>query len=362
MSNINIDKLYDLKAFRMLGLDFTFGERSNNEKRHCSRCGAQLDDPASWERGIGPICANKSTHIFSRNMKADMGEVQTRVMVLDAMIDQIPADLHNNVKNMFKYIDLVSDKVKEGIGIDFRPMVRVIDYCCSYEMPVELKNNFISLCRALGFPALAAVLSGEASTGEASVKFNEANGRIELRGSSCKSGARQIARLGGCTMPKYRGSKEPFTAPAAKVRPFLKIVETFWPMFDGGVDDIIKQAEEFEANRLANLPPVEENKEVQVVAKKGAAVEAPTANIHQRNGDFTLTFPFSKETGYALVAKLKTIPWNERNYSNYVWSFTDKNKDKVVEMVSEYFNISLTENLAEQGAVYSKPGGYYNRR
>lgn len=351
MANINVDKLYSLKAFRMLGLDFVFGERSNNEKRHCARCGAPLEDPASWERGIGPVCAGKSTHLFSRNMTADMAEVQTRVMVLDAMIDEIPSDLHANVKNMFKYIDLVSDKVKEGVGIDFRPMVRVIDYCCSYEMPVEMKNNFISLCRALGFPALAAVLSGEASTGDASVKFNELNGRIELRGSSCKTGARQIIRLGGCTLPKYRGSKEPYTAPAGKAKAFLKIVETFWPMFDGTVEDIIKQAEEFEEKRIAALPPIE-NKTVAVVVQKALNPEAPTANIHQRNGDFTLTFPFSKDTGYALVAKLKTIPWNQRSYSNYVWSFKDENKEKVMEMVSEFFNISATENLAEQSAAY----------
>lgn len=42
-----------------------------NRNRHCSRCGRELEDPASEERGVGPICAAKDTVLFARAIPAN---------------------------------------------------------------------------------------------------------------------------------------------------------------------------------------------------------------------------------------------------------------------------------------------------
>lgn len=378
MANLSIDKIYELKNFKMMGCEFSFGERSTNETRHCCRCGIALDDPASWERGIGPICAQKSTAIFSKTIPVDIGEIQTRIITIDALMGDLPQELHSNVKNMFKFVELVSDKVKEGVGIDWRPIVRVIDYCCSYAMNSSLKNNFISLVRAMGFPALAAVLSGEASTGEAKLSFNEANGRIELRGSSCKSGARAIWRLGGCTTPRYRGSKEPFTAPASKAKEFLNIVEIYWPLFEGATDEILEKAEQRveadKAKKLAEMQalagsnvintlaqnigvPVVEQRESELTEEMVSGTVGANnpalgnAVIRIRREDIVLTFPFDNNA-QKMIAELKKVHYSERSYYDRAWFFMMKHRPMIEGIVKKYYNLSFEMGTDESPASY----------
>jgi len=290
--------------------------RSCHDVRHCSRCGKPLTDPASWERGIGPICDGKDTAIFAKTIPADLIQASFKALMVD--VNTLPAAV-GEVWVAAKAC--LMDQTRTAIGAahaagesggskltgeDCRLLAKVIDWMLSFVgVSGANKRALIDVVRCLGFIGLAGVLSGEASTGAASLKFE--NGLLTLVGSSNKAGFSRMVKIPGVRVPP-RGSKKPYTAPAAQHEAFLAAAVEFWPCFEGSAENVKAEA----------LAWLEANPVKQAVA--------PVASYAIRGAGpfrFTLSFQWDKAKSPAIVEKLKSVPSRERSYdpATRSWSF-----------------------------------------
>ena len=311
--------------------------RSCNDVRHCSRCNQPLTDPASWERGIGPICAKKDTHLFAKTIPANFP--MATAISLAIKPDALPESLRPVWTELRKILfaqseNAMNNPVNAGNGMfqfqfsgeDCRLIVRVVDFMLSFNMNAEEKRKLIQLVKFLGFIGLAGVLSGESSTGEAELKFE--NGKLFLTGSSNKAGFDAMRVIPGIVIPRKRGGG-PYEAPAAQWEKFIAACMEFWPCFDGKVDEIVEQCKSW---IIAN--PV-------AVAAQKQLTGKPVANIVNRSTDFTLVFPWDKTVSRRLVDEIKTIPAKERSYdaNSKVWAIATQHKSKIVELFAEHYDI-----------------------
>ena len=214
----------------------------------------------------------------------------------------------------------------EFSGEDCRLIVKVIDFMLSFDMNGDEKRKLIKLVKFLGFIGLAGVLSGESSTGEAELKFE--NGKLFLTGSSNKAGFDAMRVIPGIIIPRKRGGGA-YQAPAAQWEKFIAACMEYWPCFDGKVDEIVEQCK---AWIIAN--PVK-------VAEQHKLTGKPIANIVNRTNDFTLVFPWDKTVTRRLVDEIKTIPAKERSYdaASKAWAIASQHKAKIVELFEQHYDV-----------------------
>lgn len=309
--------------------------RSCNDVRHCSRCNQPLTDPASWERGIGPVCARKDTHLFAKTIAANFPIATARAMAVNA--DNLPVALQPVWSALY---DVLFEKSEAAIanssesnafvfqfsGEDCRQIAKVIDFMLSFAIERNNKNHLINIVKNLGFIGLAGVLSGESSTGTAELKFD--NGKLFLTGSSNKAGFNAMRVIPGIVVPR-RISGGAYEAPAAQYEKFIAATMEFWPCFDGKVDEIVEQCK---AWIVANPVKVAEQKNL---------MGKPVANIVNRSTDFTIGFAWDKNVSRRLVDEIKTIPYKERSYdaNSKLWAINNIHKEKIVNLFSEHYDI-----------------------
>lgn len=336
-----------------------------NAARHCSRCGTALEDPASEERGVGPVCAKKDTALFSRTIPANYAGATAVLMAVKAEL--LPEGTQERYEAMKAKVFARSQRANmanEDIaaihltGQDLRPIIKELDWILSHKMDNQYRRHLVNVVKLLGYVELAAVLSQEASTTGAPLWFQD--GRVFLKGKSCKPGFFAMRGIPGIQVPRYRGAEQPFSAPANQVEKFLEVVTNFWPLYsvvtpqqeaiaDGTLDTIRQQAQEWlQAQEAANPTPVA----VPAPTAPPAAPVGPVATIRQRTmttgklqGEVlqvSFQWLFEKTNQmYALVAKLKELPKLERSYdeASKSWLFLPQHKEKVVEAVSQLFTI-----------------------
>lgn len=308
--------------------------RSCNDVRHCSRCNQPLTDPASWERGIGPICAKKDTHLFAKTIPANF--TLATAHALGVKVDMLPAAVRPVWTALNDFLFEKSESAMNAAsntgtftfhfsGEDCRQIAKVIDFMLSFAMDRDNKHHLIQIVKHLGFIGLAGVLSGESSTGEAELKFD--NGKLFLTGSSNKAGFNAMRVIPGIVIPRKRGG--PFEAPAARYEKFIAACMEFWPCFDGKVDEIVEQCKAWIA---AN--PVK-------VAEQRKLTGKPVAHIINRSTDFTLKFDWDKSVTRRLVDEIKNIPARERSYdaASKLWAINKQHKDSIVKLFGEHYDI-----------------------
>jgi len=329
-----------------------------NEARQCSRCGIALEDPASEERGVGPVCAKKDTALFSRTIPANYAGATA--VLLAVRSEQLPEAVQERYAAMKSKVFARSERANRAnediaaihlTGQDLRPIIKELDWILSHRMDAQHRRRLVNVVKLLGYGELAAVLSQEASTSPAPLWFQ--NGRIFLKGKSCRPGLLVMRGIPGAHFPRYRGTEQPFSAPANQVEKFLEVVTNFWPLYnvvtpqqkvipDGTLDTIRQQAQEWlQAQEAANPTPM-----------ALPAPASPIATIYQRTmvtgklqGEVIqvgFQWLFEKtDQMYALVAKLKEIPKRERSYdeTSKSWFFLSKHKEKVAEALSQLFPI-----------------------
>lgn len=310
--------------------------RSCNDVRHCSRCNQPLTDPASWERGIGPICAKKDTHLFAKTIPANYA--MASIHLLNVNVEVLPSDLRP-VWNSLTW--LVLEKMQAAskgtadnqyliTGEDCRLIVKVIDFMLSFNIAPQPKRDMIQVVKHLGYLGLAGVLSGESSTGEAELKFE--SGKLSLTGSSNKAGFNAMRTIPGIIIPRRRGGGA-YEASAIHYKKFIAAVMEFWPCFDGKIEEISSQCEEWIATN--SVRGVEQSR----------LNGKPTATITNRSSDFTLGFVWDNSVSRRLVDELKTIPYNERSFNviSKIWTFQSQHKEKIIELFSQHYDIIQTE-------------------
>lgn len=309
--------------------------RSCNDVRHCSRCNLPLTDPASWERGIGPVCARKDTHLFAKTIAANFS--MATIHAMGVKLDMLPVALQPVWTALYDVLfekseAAMSANAKAGTftfhfsGEDCRQIAKVIDFMLSFAMDRDNKHHLIQIVKNLGFVGLAGVLAGQSSTGDAELKFD--NGKLFLTGSSNKSGFNAMRVIPGIVIPRKRGGGA-YEAPAAHWEAFIAATMEFWPCFDGKVDEIVEQCK---AWIIAN--PVK-------VAVQKKLSGKPVANIVNRSTDFTIGFGWDKTVTRRLVDEIKTIPYKERSYDavSKLWAINNAHKQKIVQLFGEHYDI-----------------------
>jgi len=308
---------------------------SCNDVRHCSRCNLPLKDAASWERGIGPVCARKDTHLFAKTIAANFS--MATIHAMGVKLDMLPVALQPVWTALY---DVLFEKSEAAMsananagtftfhfsGEDCRQIAKVIDFMLSFAIDRDNKHHLIQIVKNLGFVGLAGVLAGQSSTGDAELKFD--NGKLLLTGSSNKGGFNAMRVIPGIVIPRKRGGGA-YEAPAAHWEAFIAATMEFWPCFDGKVDEIVEQCK---AWIIAN--PVK-------VAVQKKLSGKPVANIVNRTSDFTLGFAWDKTVTRRLVDELKGIPAKERSYdaASKLWAINNIHKNKIVQLFGEHYDI-----------------------
>lgn len=234
----------------------------STQYRHCSRCGLPLEDLASQEAGVGPVCRKKDNALFAKTITGNLGLALALATTIDGLHEEC-LERFNVARDKFvkNFSNLVTDNALEGKahGIDARELAKACDFACSFVHPggFSVRNQLIELIRHLGYVGLAGVISGEASTGAAKVWFDSTDGRVKLTGSSNTHGWRAMRRIPGVQLPRHRGDKSPYSVPAERVQDFVGYVIRFWPMAEGNTDEIVNEAIRFSrSNVQASVSPV----------------------------------------------------------------------------------------------------------
>jgi len=308
--------------------------RSCNDVRHCSRCNLPLKDPASWERGIGPICARKDTHLFAKTIAANFP--LATIHAIGVKRDMLPASLQPVWTALYELLFEKSEAAMSASnagtftfqfsGEDCRQIAKVIDFMLSFSIDRDNKHHLIQIVKHLGFIGLAGVLAGQSSTGDAELKFD--NGKLFLSGASNKAGFNAMRVIPGIVVPRKRGGGA-YEAPAGQWEKFIAACMEFWPCFDGKVDEIVDQCKAW----IAANP-------VAAAAQKKLSGK-PVANIVNRTSDFTLGFAWDKIAFPLLIGVIKSIPYKERSFdkASKLWSIQNQHKAKIVEHLGGHYDI-----------------------
>lgn len=330
--------------------------RSCNDVRHCSRCFAALTDPASWERGIGPICAKKDTALFARTVPANFSAATLYGM--SVVPDGLPLAIQPIWAATLELLMQKNEKLQEKnegdsgfylAGEDYRPIVKIVDFMLSFVgISTQNKTCLIQVVKSLGYPGLAGVLAGKSSTGEATLKFE--NGLISLTGSKNKAGWNAMRKIPGVVFPKLSGRT--FTCPAKSHKAFVEVVMEFWPCFEGDVNSISQKCEEW----IGNNPQQSATSQISAARDAAKLVCWPTV--------ITLVFPWIADKTPRLVDALKkNIQASNRSYvpSTRTWVFRATEKASVLDCIKTA-GFSFTEETETSTANMPViPGFSYNR-
>jgi hypothetical protein len=331
--------------------------RSCNDVRHCSRCNQPLTDPASWERGIGPICAQKDTHLFAKTIPANYA--MASIYLLNVSVNTLPEVLQPVWTSLVGVVLEKMQTASKGTadnqflisGEDCRLVCKVIDFILSFQIPNAAKTDMIQVVKHLGFVGLAGVLSGQSSTGQAELKFE--NGKLSLIGSSNKAGFNAMRLIPGIVIPRKRGGGA-YEAPAAQHEKFIAAVMEFWPCFDGKVNEVVEQCKEW---IVAN--PVAVNKQLAIDPNKRNA----KVLYRSATNEIVVSFDWIKEVSPRLVEEIKTINFRERRYdpTTRTWTIKADHREKVVDLLSPHYNLVEGENASVNVPSIGTPNAGYRR-
>lgn len=340
--------------------------RSNDECRHCSRCRKELTDPLSWARGTGKDCAGKDAILFARTIPANYG-------MISATLYQIaPSSLPVEVQEKFeKMRERLLNKAAKAIsaastqdiidlnvtGQTLAEEVRTIDYILSFEVPEQTRHMLADTVKYMGFSALASVMKGEASTGEAEVVFKEDSGMLALTGSKTKQGWIAARKIRGVRMPY--SNERTIRVPAKAHNELKTLVYEFWPIIsDTKLDTAIDAAKVWLEKRSASIQTTPEPE-----------ITEKTCLVKKRSADFIVKFGWIPNVTEKVVEEIKTIDWKCRKYNGFdkTWYFTLEHLDTVKNIVGKYYDVVEQETNEDTNISYGatvskhKSYGYYRR-
>lgn len=324
---------------------------TDNTYRECSRCGKELTDPASRECGVGPVCRKKDNHLYAKLIEANIP--MATALFMGTHPEELPGDTierYQVAKDSFikKMAELQSQNEDETVmkltGADFREEVRSLDFILSFSLEPATKNKLVGIVRHLGYVGLAAVLSGEASKGKARVWFEA--GRIHLQGTGCTPGYHKMKRIPGIQVPRWRGSKTPYSAPASQAEVFLGVVIEHWPMYEGSLDDLRTEVLSWTKKNKGAI-----KRENAALAQENLLSLDTTASLTIRSHDFVLSFKWLNNGAdvKGMINNLKKISSKERAYNPATknWMFRKQHLSTVKDIVSSVYKEVVTLDTDE---------------
>lgn len=333
-----------------------------NEQRHCSRCNKGLEDPASEEMGVGPICAKKNVTLLARGIPANYA--MATILLLNLSNESFPLECQETFASLVHKVLKKSEgasRANEDFseirldGQDLRAVIKDIDWILSHRLDQDLRGTIIKVVRALGYVELAAVLSQEASTTGAPL-WLAPNGRVYLKGKSCKSGFFAMRKIPGIIVPKFRGSDLPYSAPIAQLEEFLKVVQDFWPLYEVSTSEEVaipgatlatlrQEAQEWVANQpVPHSPSIANHDPARPLAK----LEMVSLTGSNRGQWLSVSFPWifekTKEM-YEMINTFKNITKGDRIYNPNTksWLFRPQHTELVQKALNTLFTINMTQ-------------------
>jgi hypothetical protein len=219
------------------------------------------------------------------------------------------------------------------LASEFIKDVKEIDYLLSWSLPIKEKENLINLVKYLGFPALASVFAGKASTGDASIKFE--NGKFVIIGSRVKAAYEEFKKYQDIVLPR-RGVNKEYFIPAKYVDDVYGWIYEFWPIIDDKEIDIaLKAAKEHNRNYIE---PIIANSEINNNINKTSTNGTYLKII---NGKINFFMVWDKKKSYSIINELKDkISYKNRTYDpkNKSWliDYSDVNLLNLSNILEKY--------------------------
>jgi len=341
----------------------------NYEYRRCSRCNLPLKDPPSVERGVGPVCALQDTKLFATKIPANFGQITLYLeLIEESTIPDISSPDFKNPRGEFvkmkkELVEIaqasLSKAISEGknyqniAGTALHGYAKTCDYLCSFRLGYETKTNLYKMVRALGYPSLAAVLSGEASTGPSKVAFDSTKGELTLVGSKTKAGYMAFKKIQhlGVTFPAKYNSDNTIRVAATLASRFQEIVTEFWPMFAEDMDQLVAEAKEWASKRVVAATP---NKVVSATNSTFLA-ENEAEVIHRTEDSMIRTGKYN----YRFYQAVSGLPRSSRQW-DVKGKFWGVKTEHVANMIKELKDVGF--KVTEIHSDESTPADFYKTR
>lgn len=316
-------------------MDTTFS--SSPYAQVCGRCGKELTDPASRERGIGPVCRRLDNALLASRIPADL--VEARQLVPHALpLDQYHETARNAVELALGAI-LDEDEPKA----DWRDEIRHLEYALSWALPAQ-REPLLRIIEALGYVAVAAVHRGDAAKGKATVysattRTWDAYGTPKTeeglflffegpRNASARETIRSIPGRRFHAAQHQESGKAAWSVPASEAAAFQRFILSHYPnhqVVDAHAADLEGLVAYAQASAPAAPTPAP-------AAPSKPAVEV----VWGEDGWLVVRSPFCR----SYVDELKAlIPYKDRRWSATAkaWKFAPRQRDRVKDLVERHY-------------------------
>lgn len=315
--------------------------------RHCSRCHLPLSDPKSFEIGKGAICAAKDHTLFSKTVYVQPAYVQKHIN--DFCLDNLHFEIRSRAKNLFEKINNKLQKAVEASTVDqimsgniqagsFRDEVKEIDYLLSWKCENREKGLLINIVKHLGFPAIASVLAGTASTGEAEIDF--VDGNFQIKGSRVKAAYEEFKKYKDIQFPKKYANSF-YSIPVKYIDNLEEWIYYFWPILD---NDKIALA----MLKAQKYIEDENNKPKPIIIEQIQNSINENAKTYLRfnyvGNSFQFYMKWDSRKSYRVIQELKNYIFSkDRNYDPNTRVWTVSKADKYFEGMKNILNKNAME-------------------
>jgi len=153
--------------------------------RNCSRCGKPLDDAASREAGIGPVCRKLDNALLARIIPSDVAKARAIAMHMVDSADAIVSASETR-ETFLRVLDDLSEE-----RTDWRTTVKRVEWLASFDLgsPPGERARLFGIAEALGYLALVAAWRGETASGKALAWLQDGRTWDYGRGPQTQSGS-----------------------------------------------------------------------------------------------------------------------------------------------------------------------------
>lgn len=218
--------------------------------RNCSRCGKTLDDAASREAGIGPVCRKLDNALLARTIPSDQARALSVAQLMVSEADAVTA----SAETAETFSRVLSD-LTEGTGPDWRTTIKRIEWLLSWDLgdSGEGRDRLYQVVEALGYLAIVAAWRGETASGKALAWLQDDRSWDYGRGPQHEKGSFLFAQgvrnpafnaaIKKCVAARFHkegpNGKPCWSVPASQHEGFWRAVAVYYPNHSvEGYDDL----------------------------------------------------------------------------------------------------------------------------
>lgn len=292
--------------------------------RFCMRCGKELTDAASMERGIGPVCGQLDAALFAATIPANLVKAYAAFSKVNLIEN---AELAHTLV-------LIEGDIRDATSsnVDWRATVKRIEWVLSHKVSSASYDALISTVEALGYVGLVSLWNGGAASGLATVTFEA--GRLWVAGPRVKGAIEKIKTVYGRMFhPKTVTTPARWSVPAAKANEFEMAIKMGYPNNKG-------LSEAVEAAKMSLMTEAYSGNEAEIAQAEfevgvSKASKVPAVLLTVSGDTVSIKAPYNP----AFIGAIKNIPWKDRSWDKVakVWTVKLPYKAAVEKLVSEHY-------------------------